>query len=134
MKKVCLAPSFVALVCMLVVGVGALSAHARQQYSKAFNEKYADPNSKDAAVKKLATAIATAKCNTCHEGTKKTDRNRYGKELSKLLSKNEKAKDKIEKALEDAAKIKVDEKDAKSKTYGDLLKDGLLPGGEVEKK
>ncbi len=134
MKKFGFAPSFTVIVCVAVFGIGALSAYGRAQYSKQFIEKYCDPKSEDANTKKLAAAVATAKCNTCHVGTKKADRNNYGKELSKLLGKNEKAKDKIEKALDDAAQIKVDDKDPNSKTYGDLLKEGLLPGGAEEKK
>jgi hypothetical protein len=133
MKKFGLAPSLMAIVCVIAVSVGALSAHARQQYSNAFKEKYCDPKSNDPAVKKLIQAVETAKCNTCHVGKTKKERNKYGEEIGKLLSKNEKDKDKITKALDDVAKMKVDDKDSKSKTYGDLLKEGLLPGGDEKK-
>jgi hypothetical protein len=133
MKKFGLAPSLMAVICVVALGVGALSAHARQQYSNSFKEKYCDPKSKDPAVEKLIKAVETAKCNTCHVGKTKKERNKYGQELGKLLGKDQKDKDKITKALEDVEKIKVDDKDPKSKTYGDLLKNGTLPGGDEKK-
>jgi len=61
-------------------------------------------------------------------------RNAYGKELEKILGKNEKGKEKILKALDDVEKIKLDEKDEKSPTYGDRIKEGKLPNPEEEKK
>lgn len=135
MKKFGLAPSLMAIFCMVAVGIGAFSAHARDQYNKGFKERYIDPDSKDPEKKKLDAAFTTAKCGTCHVGTKdKKTRNAYGKELEKILGKNEKGKDKITKALEEVEKIKLDEKDPKSKTYGDRIKEGLLPNPEDDKK
>jgi hypothetical protein len=135
MKKFGLAPSLMAVFCMVAVGIGALSAQARQQYNNEFKDKYIDPKSKEPEKKKLVEAFTTAKCGACHVGTKdKKTRNAYGKELEKILSKNEKGKDKIAKALEDVEKVKLDEKDPKSKTYGDRIKEGLLPNPEEEKK
>jgi hypothetical protein len=128
MKKFGFAPSAISLVCVLVVAIGALSASARPQYNTQFKGKYIEPDSKDPNKKKLADAFATAKCGVCHEGTKdKKVRNAYGKDLEKILAKNEKAKDKIDKALDEIADKKANEKDPNSKTFGERMKEGLLP-------
>jgi hypothetical protein len=127
MKKSGLAPSVVGLVCVLVVAIGALSASARPQYNTQFKDKYIDPNSKDPAKVKLEKAFATAKCGVCHEGKDKKVRNAYGKDLEKILGKNEKAKDKIDKALDEVGEMKSDASNPNSKTYAERLKEGLLP-------
>ncbi|MCC7086638.1 MAG: hypothetical protein IT427_16690 [Pirellulales bacterium] len=128
MTKFGLVPSLTAISFVVLSGICVLSAHGRQQYNNAFKEKYIDPSSKDPEKKQLAAAFATAKCNTCHVGKKdKKTRNDYGNALGKILGKNEKAKDKIAAALDEVSSIKIDENDAASKTYGDRIKEGLLP-------
>ncbi|MFM9024426.1 MAG: hypothetical protein ACKON7_03650 [Planctomycetaceae bacterium] len=77
----------------------------------------------------LAEAVATAKCNVCHVGESKKDRNAYGQALAERLDKKEDAKnvDKIRQALEEVAALPsaVD-----GKTFGDLIAEGKLPAGE----
>lgn len=77
----------------------------------------------------LAEAVATAKCNVCHVGDSKKDRNAYGQALAERLDKKEDAKnvDKIRQALEEVAALPsaVD-----GKTFGDLIAEGKLPAGE----
>ena len=97
-----------------VAGLGlcltANSAFAIKPFFDAFTAKY--PN---------VTGAATAKCNTCHEGTDKKMRNAYGKALDALLDKATDAKDtaKINSALEKVA--------ADNAKFGDNLKAGKLP-------
>jgi len=89
------------------------------------------PDSSDPAEKALAAAVETAKCNLCHKGKEKKDRNAYGEALAELLDKKEDAKnvDKIRKALETvAAKASPDG----GPTFGELIKAGKLPGGAPE--
>lgn len=101
-------------VAALVFAVGQ-DAQARPKYMTAFYEAYP-------ALKAEAEKI---KCNTCHFGEKKTNRNDYGMAVGKSLG---------EKNIMDAEKIKEGlkkaegEKNADGKTFGELIKDGKLPG------
>jgi len=82
----------------------------------------------------LAAEVETAKCNVCHKGKSKKNRNVYGEALSKLLDKKEdKAnKDKIRQALETVAKESSDPSKPDAPTFGELIAAGKLPGGPVE--
>ena len=83
----------------------------------------------------FATAALKAKCYICHQGKKsKKNHNPYGEQLEKLLDhkKDKKNPEKIEKALQKAAKALTNPKDKKSPTYGDLIKKGKLPGGPLK--
>ena len=113
---------------LVAISMNPVTVHARPQVNTQFKERYVNGDSDTPEAKKLAEAVKVVKCNVCHVGTKKADRNRYGQELAKLLKKNEKDKAKIVEALEKAEALKIDADDPKSKTYGDLLKAGELPG------
>jgi hypothetical protein len=92
------------------------AAQARPGYLKAFNATY--PALKDAA--------EGAKCGICHFGEKKTNRNDYGKAMGEGLSKKD---EKDEKAIVEALKkAEAGKSSTEGKTFGDLLKDGKLPG------
>ena len=117
---------------MMVCAVCALafvvqSASAIPPFGKAFNAKYVEGNDNAAFVE----AVKEAKCNVCHKGTKKTDRNAYGMALSELLDKKADAKDeaKINEALDKVAAMKSAED---GPTFGELIKEGKLPGGSAE--
>eukprot|EP00913_Durusdinium_trenchii_P008943 g8409.t1 len=90
-----------------------LMRKARPKYFSAFAKKY--PNVSEAK---------KTKCNVCHFGKKKKNRNDYGKALMKNISKNEKDAAKITAALEKTESAK----NAKGETFGSLLKAGKLPG------
>jgi hypothetical protein len=111
-------------------------AKAVKQYKDQFEAKYVKPDSNDSAQKALAEAAAKAKCLICHEGTSKKDRNRYGKVLAELLDRKKDTddNDKIQAALDKAAAAKSDPADAKSPTFGELIKAGKLPGGEPKEQ
>ena len=55
------------------------TATARPPYHKEFQDVYKES--------KITAAAKKAKCNNCHYGKKKANRNDYGKALSKHLSK-----------------------------------------------
>jgi len=116
----------------LVCGGSARDAFAIKQFGEEFKAVYVKPDSADPAEKALAAAVETAKCNVCHEGSSKKDRNAYGQALDKLLDKKEDAKnvEKIRKALEEVAALPSDPAKADSPTFGALLKEGKLPGAK----
>jgi len=118
----------------LVVGLSFNAVLARPQYKKEFDAMYVKADSSDPAEKALAGAVASAKCLVCHgkndQGKEdKKIRNRYGMAIAKLVGKNQKDKAKIEAALETVAKEKSDPAKPNSPTFGELLKEGKLPGG-----
>ena len=117
---------FKMMLCVAFVLALAVQADARPDYKKAFEAHYKGNE-------KVAAAAAEAKCNVCHYGKSKKNRNDYGKALSKLLNKDiytELKSDKpalIEKATEALKKTEAAKK-ADGKSFGELLKGGSLPG------
>jgi hypothetical protein len=97
------------------------SAEARKPYKDQFEALY--PQAANEPFK-------SAKCNICHMGESKKERNAYGQALAKLLKKgDEKDVPKITSSLEAVAKEPSDASNAGSPTFGDLIKSGKLPGG-----
>ena len=91
------------------------SAQARPPYDKAFKEAYP-------ALKALTDE---AKCGVCH-GKEKKERNDYGKAVGAAMgAANVKDAEVIAKALKKAEEGKSG---TEGKTFGDLIKDGKLPG------
>jgi len=106
------------------------AAQAKPPYKLQWEAKYVKKNSTVPAEQALATAAEAAKCNICHVGKSKKDRNAYGKELAKFLMKgDEKDVAKIQKALADVEVMHSKADDPTSPTFGDLMKQGKLPGG-----
>lgn len=116
----------------MLFGLAAPRALAIKQFKDEFDAKYVKPDSKDPKEKALAEAATQAKCLICHEGASKKDRNPYGHALAKLLDRKEDKdnKEKIQAALDTAAKEKSKADDPNAPTFGDLIKEGKLPGGE----
>lgn len=123
MKNVC----FAVLACVIACSLTG-SAFATPVFKKAFDENYG----KNEAIKK---ASEEAKCNVCHFGNSKKNKNDYGKALGELLKKDKYKEDRV-KAEPEAVKKEIEEafkkvEAAKSKggdTFGDRLKAGKLPG------
>lgn len=107
----------------LVSAMFSSPAGARAPYLKEFKEKYG-------ADAEYGSLIDETKCFICHVGTKKTNRNDYGKALSKIVMKNEKDKAKIAEALGKVEK----EKSPDGMTFGELIKEKKLPGGPPQKE
>jgi hypothetical protein len=118
----------VGVVLAVAAGSSAREAFAIKQFFDEFKTVYV----KDGTP--LAAAVETAKCNVCHVGKSKKDRNAYGNALAEKLDKKEDAKnvEKIRKALEDVEALPSDPAKADSPTFGALLKEGKLPGGNAE--
>jgi hypothetical protein len=118
----------VGIVLAVATGSSAREAYAIKQFFDEFKTVYV----KDGTP--LAAAVETAKCNVCHVGKSKKDRNAYGNALAEKLDKKEDAKnvEKIRKALEDVEALPSDPAKADSPTFGALIKEGKLPGGNAE--
>ena len=131
MKK----PIALMMFCAMMLGLFTCSterASAIPAFNKEFQDMYFKKDSTDPKEKALAEAITKVKCNVCHVGTKKKDRNAYGEELNKLLDKKEDIKNapKIQDALKKVEAMPSDPANPQSPTYGDRIKEGKLPAGD----
>ena len=119
-----------ALVAAAFIVMQAQPVSARPQYKKQFDAAYKDS--------KIAAAAKEAKCNVCHYGKSKKNRNDYGKALSKLgLTKdsyNEIKSDKaaLAKKVDGALKAVLKVKSSGGETFGALIEAGKLPGTAPE--
>ena len=105
------------------VGGPVREAYAIKQFADEFKAMYV----KDGTP--LAAAVEEAKCNVCHMGKSKKDRNAYGNALADLLDKKDDAKnvEKIRQSLEKVAAMPSDPAKPDSPKFGDLIKQGKLP-------
>jgi hypothetical protein len=124
-------------VCLLTLSCGVVltvvsSAQAIPAFNKEFMDKYVKKEPATDSEKALATAVAKVKCNVCHMGTNKKMRNPYGTALKGLLDKKTDIKNiaKIQAALEKVSGMKSKPDDPSSPTFGELLEQGKLPGGD----
>jgi hypothetical protein len=124
----------------LIASTASPNAFAIKEYSETWVKVYAD-SSENEDFKKLA---GEAKCNVCHiDGENKKKHNPYGEALEDagLLKKTFPAKrfkeepDKVRKEVEEILK-KIEDKKAEGqdKTFGERMKAGMLPGGDVKGK
>ncbi len=106
----------------LLVLVGSIRhAEARPQYMAMWTETYPDVAKKNDVAKMV-------KCNVCHYGMSKKNRNAYGKAIEKALDGKKNLKKKDKEDFEAALKKAEDAKSGtEGKTFGDLLKAGELP-------
>jgi mono/diheme cytochrome c family protein len=118
---------------LVVVAFGAAprQAFAVKEFFDEFKAVYVKPDSSDANEKALVAAVETAKCNVCHAGSSKKERNAYGNALADLLDKKEDKKnaEKIRHALETVAAMPSA---AGGPTFEELLKQGKLPGAAAQ--
>jgi hypothetical protein len=113
---------------LAVAALWAVPARAVKPFKDQFEAKYVKADSTAAADVALAEAVKKARCNVCHEGKSKKQRNAYGAALNKLITmadKDDKAK--IVQALDQVAGMKCNPKDDKSATFGDRIRQGKLP-------
>jgi hypothetical protein len=116
---------------VLVVGASSRPAFAIKEFFDEFKAVYVKPDSSDANDKALVAEVETAKCNVCHVGSSKKERNSYGNALADLLDKKEDKKnpEKIRKALDTVAAMPSADG---APTFGELLKQGKLPGAAAK--
>jgi hypothetical protein len=101
----------------IVCLTSARQAEARPQYLRVWAKTYPDVAQKN--------DVKSLKCNVCHLGAKKTNRNDYGKAIVKALDGKKNVKD--EEKFTDVLKTAAKEKNADGKTFGELLEAGELP-------
>lgn len=112
----------VVVVAAAILVVSASDAAARPKYLTVANSKYPD------LVKKFGTdgKLNCGLCHTTKDNAKKKIRNNFGAAVGKNLEKsNESDEAKIKSALE---KAEGEKSATEGKTFGDLIKDGSLPG------
>jgi len=115
----------------VLISAFASSASAVLPFQQEFKKEYID-NLKD---KKFAEELnkSDVKCLVCHQGKNKKNRNPFGTEVAKLLTKkDQKNTEKISAALKKVLAMHVDPKNPKSETYLDRLQAGQWPGGKLE--
>jgi cytochrome c2 len=129
MRKHTLSVLVAVFVLGLIMGPAAQPAKAIKQFRDEFVAKYMKPDSQDPKDKAFSAAVDEAKCNLCHMGASKKDRNAYGKALDELLDRktDKDNKEKIAEALDKVAKTKSNLDDPGSPTFGDLISEGKLP-------
>jgi hypothetical protein len=112
----------------VVLGGGTREAFAIKQFADEFKAMYVKEGTP------LAAAVEGAKCNVCHMGTSKKERNVYGHALAERLDKKEDAKnvEKIKAALQEVAGLSSDPSKPDAPTFGKLIEEGKLPGGEAK--
>ncbi len=122
-------------VAMAVVALTATPAHAVLEFKKQFAAKYVEGS--DNA--EFAAAVKKAKCNVCHFGKKKKNRNAYGMALSELLdkanfkrSRTKAEPDEVRKEIFAAFEKVESMKDPSGVTFGELFKAGKLPTPPAE--
>jgi hypothetical protein len=118
---------FVLLCAAVAFGMKPNSAQAIKPFFDEFKAKYVKEDG-DAGDKEFAALVEKVKCNVCHLGKEKKNRNDYGKALDVLLDKKTDAKDK-KKIQESMDKVAM-QKSPDGATFGDLIKEHKLPGGE----
>ncbi|MEI8374974.1 MAG: hypothetical protein WCJ35_19290 [Planctomycetota bacterium] len=116
-----------------MIGFTATPAVAVKEFKDAFRAKYVNPDSNAANDVALANAFSKASCGVCHAGGEdKKIRNDYGKQLAKLLSKEDKKNvAKIQAALDAVAKLKSNPSDPASPTFGENIARGKLPASKA---
>jgi hypothetical protein len=93
------------------------SAFGRAEYNRAFWKLYE---------KELGKYAETVRCNACHYANDKKNRNDYGQAVGAALGGTGITDaEKIAQALKKAAN---DKSGTEGKTFGELIKDGKLPG------
>jgi hypothetical protein len=107
----------------LTGGILARPAFAIKQFQDEFKSLYVQEGTP------LAAEVERVKCNVCHVGKDKKERNAYGKALDERLDKkaDKDDKEKIRKMLEEVAALPSDPEKKDSPTFGDLIKSGKLP-------
>lgn len=121
-------------VCLLVALAASYfmteAAEAIPAFQTQFYKKYLDGNENAEYVNLVKKE---AKCWLCHQGKDRKHHNAYGIHLTEHLTKKDiKDVEKIIKALDTVAALHSNPDDDKSKTYGEMIAAGELPGGSVE--
>ena len=116
----------------LLLGWSGYGAKADPAFRKEFEVRYVQKDSSDPMDQAFAEKVKKVKCNVCHIGKNRKNRNAYGTELSKLLDrkKDRRNKAKIQQALQTVGAMKVNADEENSPTFNELFAQGELPKSE----
>jgi hypothetical protein len=120
------------LAALVVLFVSRLQpAAAFPEYFKAWQAEYLDNADHPADPKFVELVKKDGKCLVCHEGMKsKKNRNPYGAELAKLLTKaDKKNEEKIKAAFKTVGEMKPE---GGKETFAQLIAAGKFPGGDLD--
>lgn len=109
----------------MVLSLGLGTAQAIPPFSNEFKAMYITDAPSTPAQQALSAELERVKCNVCHVGTSKKDRNAYGEALNVLLDKKEDAKN-VEKIQESLRAVESQDS-GNGATYGSRLAEGKLP-------
>jgi hypothetical protein len=106
-------------------------AAAFPEYFKAWQTEYLDNPEHKADPTFVEHVKKDVKCLVCHQGMKsKENRNAYGAELAKILTKKDKKNtDKIMAAFKTVGAMKAE---GSKETFDERIAAGKLPGGDLE--
>ncbi|MCO6457260.1 MAG: hypothetical protein J5I93_18335 [Pirellulaceae bacterium] len=120
-----------AILVLFVLGLSARPALALPVFDKFFKKHYVEGKGNAA----LEESVKEAKCNVCHYGTSKKNRNDYGMALSDLLDKDNyktarvnEEPDVVDKELKEAFEKVEKMKSTGGAVFGELIKAGKVPG------
>ena len=124
----------------LIASFATPNAFAIKEFSETWVKVYVDSSDKEDFTK----LAGEAKCNVCHiDGENKKKHNPYGEALEDagLLKKTFPPKrfkdepDKVRKEVEEILKkVEGEKANGQDKTFGERIKAGMLPGGDVKGK
>ena len=106
-------------------------AQAIPAFAKAFTERYVN-TSKNAD---FVASVKEARCNLCHFGTSKKNKNDFAKAMAKTFKKTNYSSTRVreeaqtvKKEFDEGFKKILAEKNPSGKTYKSLIDAGMLPG------
>lgn len=136
MRKPLLLSLGVVIAASAVLWVGTPEAMAIKQFKDEFEALYIVVDNPTAEQEALAEAVAEVRCNVCHAGRSKRNRNLYGQALAERLDRKEDKEDvdKIRAMLIEVEGLKSDPDADDVPTFGDLIKSGKLPAVEEEEE
>ena len=125
----------VALV-FLAVAAGGLDprpARAVKPFLEQFKTLYVNPKTTDHAMRNFNSAVAKKDCTICHLPKPRKGFNAYGTQLKKFLNAKRDGQNAqaIRAAMKKVALMKSKPDDPDSPTFGERLRQGKLPVGEI---
>ncbi len=116
---------------LVILGLAKAPARADKAFFDEFLAKYVKPDSSDPKDQAIKATVEKVRCNVCHVGRTKKNRNIYGQALDKLLDRqtDKENKPKIRAALDTVARQRSNPDDQNSPTFGELIQQGKLPAG-----
>ncbi|MEI8375213.1 MAG: hypothetical protein WCJ35_20525 [Planctomycetota bacterium] len=119
--------------CAVVAGVfSTRPAGAVKPFLEQFKALYVKPKATDHTMQIFNAAVEKAGCNLCHLAKPRKGYNAYGTQFKGLLTKRDgQEPKKVRAALGKVSRMKSKPDDPNSPTFGQRLKEGKLPVGEI---